>query len=352
MIEWSSALTTLMLALVLTAGNIAMLIPLSHRLNLLDIPEGHKTHSLHTPLVGGIGMYLVIFFMVWVKGPWPDVSDYRLLMLVAGVVVLLGAIDDYRHLSFKVRFLVQTVAATLLCYETGLRIDSLGNLLGLGEIPLGVFSLPFTVFALVGAMNAKNMIDGLDGLAGGIALVCLAALAVISTLSGKPDSLAMLLILMAAVAGFLVFNLRLPGRAHAHAFLGDAGSMMLGLVIAYFLIHFAQGDQRIMSPVIALWLFALPLLDVFVVMLRRYQAGRSLFKPSRDHFHHRLMKAGFSVGQTAAILISAQVVFCLIGVLAAVYEAPAYAMFYLALIVFAALAVRTTRMDKLLDTRV
>lgn len=337
------------MSFLLVVGLIAALIPLAKRVELLDTPHGHKTHQQPTPLVGGIAIYGALLVLVFFQGVWPDFSAYRDIVLAAFLLVLFGVIDDYRHLPVPIRLVSQVFVATAVCLVTGIEITSLGDLTGTGEILLGSMAVPFTVFALVGAMNALNMVDGIDGLAGGLMIIILGAMATIAGLGGDLAVMALLIIIMAAIAGFLLYNLRVPGRKHAHVFLGDAGSMLLGLLVGYFLVAFAQGEHRLMAPVTALWIFALPLLDVFVVMLRRYQEDRSLFKPANDHFHHHLLRAGYSVPKTVAMLVGAQLLFCLAAVAALHLAVPEYLMFYTALIIFIILSIKAAVSHKIVN---
>lgn len=335
--EWLfSLIAGLFLSALIAAGLILALTPLAYRIGLLDIPYGHKTHQKPTPLVGGIAIYGALLVLTFFHGAWPNLTSYRDLILIAAGLVLFGSIDDRRHLPVPIRLIAQAITALGISLVMHTQIDDVGNLVGNGVVHLDSLSLALTVFAMVGAMNAMNMVDGIDGLAGGQAFISLAALAVIAGTGSNSAALTMVLAIMAAVAGFLIFNLRIPGRRHAHVFLGDAGSMLLGLLISYFLVSFTQGENRLMSPVTALWIFALPLLDTFVVMVRRFQAGRSLFEPAKDHFHHRLCRHGFTVGQTTSLLIAAQALFCVVGVTANYYAMPEHAMFFAALLVFVA----------------
>src|SRR3569832_909431 len=120
---------------------------------------------------------------------------------------------------------------------------------------------------------------------------------------------------MASIVGFLIFNARSPWCKRAKVFMGDAGSMFLGFALARFLIDFSQGDQRIMHPVIALWIFAVPLMDTVAVMLRRIMTGHSPFSADRMLLHHLLLSMGLCVGQTVLLIWGLAVVLALIGIL-------------------------------------
>jgi UDP-GlcNAc:undecaprenyl-phosphate GlcNAc-1-phosphate transferase len=145
------------------------------------------------------------------------------------------------------------------------------------------------------------MSDGLDGLAASLALVTLGALGVLAWRGDAHRGVGVLLLLALVLLPFLAFNLRRSGRALV--FMGDAGSMFLGFALAWFLIQFSQGEHRLMAPVTALWIFALPLIDTVAMMARRVMLGRSPFLADREHFHHLLLAAGLSEKQTLALMV-------------------------------------------------
>ncbi|MCG6862624.1 MAG: undecaprenyl/decaprenyl-phosphate alpha-N-acetylglucosaminyl 1-phosphate transferase, partial [Chromatiaceae bacterium] len=168
-------------------------------------------------------------------------------------------------------------------------------------LSLGILAVPVTLFAAVGVMNAVNMADGLDGLAASLVLITITALWVIAWSRGDVRVIGVLGVLGATIFAFLLFNLRLDGRALV--FMGDAGSLFLGFVLAWFLVRLSQGEQRLLAPVTALWLLALPLIDTVSLMVRRMLLGRSPFTADREHFHHILLAAGFSPKQTLALMV-------------------------------------------------
>jgi UDP-GlcNAc:undecaprenyl-phosphate GlcNAc-1-phosphate transferase len=165
---------------------------------------------------------------------------------------------------------------------------------------LGWLSVPFTVFATVGIINAMNMIDGADGLAGLLGLAALAMLAAASVYAGNVVLAERLSVLCGALAGFLAWNIRLPWRPRAKVFLGNAGSALLGLVIAWAAFRLTQNPGHPVNPVLALWLLPIPVMDCLVLIVRRLRAGRSPFFADREHIHHLMQDAGF--GPTRAAL--------------------------------------------------
>ncbi len=283
------------------------------RIGLVDEPDCRKRHEGCVPLVGGLAMFggfavgMSLLDDSWLRFP---------ALIIGGLLLLtVGLLDDLREMRKRVRVPAQIVAALLLILVGGVALQDLGWLAYGGLLSLGVFAIPFTIFCTVGVLNATNMSDGLDGLAGGLALITLASLAFLANQSGITGDLDALLVLMAAVAGFLVFNARSPWCKKAKVFMGDAGSLFLGFVIARFLIDFSQGDARIMHPVIALWIFAVPLMDTIAVIVRRMVAGKSPFSADRKHLHHILLTKGLSVQQTVMVIWLLALVLAVIGIL-------------------------------------
>jgi UDP-GlcNAc:undecaprenyl-phosphate GlcNAc-1-phosphate transferase len=219
-------------------------------------------------------------------------------------MVATGLIDDLRDLTPATRFLAQIAASLLMIFGGGVVLADLGGMTPSGAIlPLGWLAVPFTVFATLGVINALNMCDGLDGLSGSLALVSLLGLLAASALWGTQVNVLMVAMVAAAVVGFLAYNLRLPGRARASVFLGDAGSMFLGFALTWFTVSLSQqGEARVIPPAAALWFLMVPIFDAVTMMLRRVVRGRSPFAPDREHLHHVFLLAGFSVNQTVGIM--------------------------------------------------
>lgn len=274
--------------------------PVARHIGLIDHPRVDTVHDLPTPLVGGIAMFIA--FALAVLSFDVSLSPYRLLFAGVLILVVVGVLDDFRELSPRQRFAAQIVASLAMSVGAGIAIGDFGRLISPDwTLSLGILAVPVTVFSTVGVINAVNMCDGLDGLAASLVLVTAGALGVVAWTGGELEACGILVLLGAVVLAFLVFNLRLDGNALV--FMGDAGSMFLGFVLAWFLIRFSQGADRLMAPVTALWIFAVPLIDTVSIMLRRMLLGRSPFLGDREHFHHMLLAAGFSPKQALALML-------------------------------------------------
>jgi UDP-GlcNAc:undecaprenyl-phosphate GlcNAc-1-phosphate transferase len=302
-------------AFVLTVGTVWLLNPIALRFALVDRPAGRKDHAEPTPVTGGIAMLLAVL----VCGAFVFDGLGRGSMgfaLAAVMLVVVGVLDDRYDLPWWSRMLVQVAAALVLVYVGDVRIERLGSMFGPQIDSMGVWSTPFTVFAVVGAINAVNMADGADGLAGSLVFACLVMLALVAFHAGNASVYQHMPILIGAVAGFLVFNFRWPGRKHAAVFMGNSGSALLGLVIACFIARLTQNVQHPVDPVLALWLLPVPLIDCLVLMLRRLRHGHSPFSPDHNHVHYLMREAGFGPTRSALVLVAFSVGCGLLALLA------------------------------------
>ena len=288
------------LALVITSLVLYLLQPFAARLNLLDHPKGRKDHAHPTPVTGGLAIMagcLAAFVLT------QNSSDSLQAFLIAGgLLVAMGVYDDLHDLRWYIRILIQAVATLLIIYWGGVRVAQLGPAFGLDSLDLGWLSVPFTLVATIGIINAMNMIDGADGLAGSLGLATLVMLMVAAIYAGNTVLAARLSVLCGALAGFLAWNVRLPWRPRAKVFLGNAGSALLGIVIAWVSFRLTQNPDHPVNPVLALWLLPIPIMDCLVVSVRRLRQGRSPFAAGRDHIHHYMLDAGIGPTRSAMIL--------------------------------------------------
>ncbi|MGH8503210.1 MAG: MraY family glycosyltransferase [Gammaproteobacteria bacterium] len=274
------------------------------RIGLVDRPGGRKKHEGAVPLCGGPAMVVAFCSLVFAFGLVPS-TDYLGFLVGASLLALVGGLDDFRGLSVHLRFLVQ-VLVVLFCMGLwgNTELVTVGDLLGLGEIELGFAAVPFTLFCVVGVINAFNLSDGIDGLAGGIAVIALSSFAVAALIGKEVLVFALLTVLIGVSLGFLLFNLRTPWRPRASVFMGDSGSLFLGFALCWFAVKLSQGDGRAISAVTAGWILGLPIMDTLNVMLSRILRGDGPFTAGRDHLHHALLQAGFSPRRTVTILLT------------------------------------------------
>ena len=272
---------------------------IARRVGLLDKPDERKQHEGAIPLVGGLAIFIpYIVYLLWVASElaylWPSLLG---LFLLLGI----GLADDCYHVRPIFKFAVQVLAATFVVLVQGMQITSLGNLFSMGDFDLGFMSIPFSLACIMLLINAINLMDGLDGLAGGVSFIILGwfGLATIDV----PTMLFFIAPLMAAIAGFLIYNLRAPWRKKASVFLGDAGALALGFAIAWFALLMRDENARMIEPIAVAWILAVPIWDECAQFYRRVREGHHPFSPDRGHFHHHFVDAGFSVQSATACVL-------------------------------------------------
>jgi undecaprenyl-phosphate alpha-N-acetylglucosaminyl 1-phosphatetransferase len=295
------------IALIVTLAGIFWMRPLARRVGLVDRPNERKRHQGRVPLIGGLCFFIGTAVGVVYYAP-PDRFTANLLGIGA-FIVLIGLIDDLEDLSARSRLLVQAGATALMIATTGVYLDDIGPLFGLETLHLHAFGIPLTILAVVGLVNAFNMLDGIDGLAGTIALVSIIAILTYASADWPGTSATVpLQILGLTLVPYLLVNLGWPdGR---RIFMGDAGSTLLGFVIAFSLVRLSQPGGEPLAAVDTLWCVALPAMDLMAVMYRRMRRKLSPFKADRRHLHHRLLDAGFTpraalglIGISATLLV-------------------------------------------------
>ena len=269
-----------------------LLHPLACHIGLVDRPGGRKWHETEVPLIGGITMFFGFCFSLLLL-PFP-LRDYRGLLAGSGLLILMGVVDDFRELGSKLRLLGQLFACFFLIIWGQKLVDNIGNLFFLGDIHLNKWAFPFTIFVVMGFINAMNMLDGQDGLAGGVALTQTLLLLFLSIFLHRTNDCIMLTILAVLLMTFLLFNMPLPWRHRAIVFLGDAGSTFIAFIIAWFAIDLSQINTSIIKPITILWILALPLFDLINVCTFRINNGISPFTAGRDHLHHILQMRGIN----------------------------------------------------------
>ncbi len=291
---------------------ITVLTPLTFRYGWTDAPDTRKRHAGSVPLLGGVVMFLVVGGLALLL--LPKTSSILWLLGACGLVTFVGAYDDRFTMSYKLRLLAQMLAGFVLAFGVGDTLLSFGELVPGWVVQLGILSVPMTVLGVVAVINAYNLIDGMDGLAGGLALVTFVGLFVLLNNEVSDTSEMILILMIGALAAYLLFNLHVFPNTTTKIFMGDAGSTLLGFVAVAFLVRYSQGDNAVMNPVTALWLVAVPLTDMTLTFFRRLQRGRSPFHPDRTHVHHIFLRARFSESTTLLIILGWAVFLASVGI--------------------------------------
>lgn len=307
-------LSILAVSFVLAFIVVRLLKPLAYWAQLVDKPGGRKKHAGVIPLIGGVAIYssVMLTSLIFLEQP----IFIRLFLLAGGLIVFMGMIDDRYELSARFRLVGQLIICSIFTYGLDVHIASFGNVLGLGELAPGWLGYPLTVLSLMGVINAFNMLDGMDGLVGSISMVCFAGMVALFGASGSETFQLLCMAFVGAIGAFLIFNIwGRPSRRNIHkVFMGDSGSMFLGLSVGVLVIYGSQEPVSAFKPITALWLVLLPMTDMFTIMYRRIRRGRSPMAPDRTHIHHILLRAGISPKHTLNIMVLMQVFFAAVGV--------------------------------------
>jgi len=325
-------LLPMLIALITTYIIILLIRPLAVRINLTDQPSKRKLHSGSIPIIGGIAMFFGVLTAILVS-PY-DLNEFNYFLLSILIIVSIGILDDNKEVTVPIRIFFQTLVAIVVVFLGELNILSLGNLFGRGEILLNGWVYLVTMVAIIVGINSVNMSDGLHGLAGGNSLVSFLAIVFLSINSSSHESLLISLLFCAVLPVFLINNLCIGISSNKRIFMGDAGSMFIGLSLAWVLIDLSQGEGGSFSPVIALWLFAFPLIEIVSTILRRLNSGMSPFKPDSSHTHHILLKLGYSDKKTLIILLIFSTIMAGIGIIGESYLIAENLMFLGFLLVF------------------
>lgn len=312
-----------MASFVVTLAAIAALRHIAFRIDLVDRPGGHKTHHGEVPIIGGLGMFLGIVTGIGLLDH-PIAYSGPLLSAIS-LMVLLGLVDDRFSLSPWTRLPVQMVAAIVAMYGTHTFITTLGAPFG-SEVTLnGVMSPIITLVLIVASINAFNMLDGMDGLAGIVAAIAFGALGYMAHRADLPISPYIAVVVIASVLAFLVFNAPLTSNNRIRCFMGDAGSTFLGLAVAWIGIRLSQvagPTGHGVAPVTVLWLVGLPLFELLWTFGRRLLKGRSPFRGDTQHFHHLMIRGGFSVRGAFFMFALLAALLAAIGITLEIHDVP------------------------------
>ena len=285
-------------AFVIVLFGMPTLIKVAREKGLMDLPEDpRKIHTRAVPTIGGVMIFaaLLINVFFWLAiGPAPATEVFQAGSAMAACTVIIffmGLKDDIIGLAASKKLLVHLAVGLMLITAGGYKIQTFGGLFGIEELPEAL-SLFFSLFVYIVVVNALNLIDGVDGLAGGYSVIAMSAFAFWFLNTGQPSDAILALTMAGAIMGFLVFNF-----APARIFLGDSGSLLIGLVAYALSTHVINTPQELVpdawtgisKPVIAMSILAYPLVDTLRVFYLRAARGISPFSPDRNHLHHRLM---------------------------------------------------------------
>jgi len=285
----------------------------ARKVGLVDKPNARKHHNGHVPLVGGVSIYISIWILFLLQPNWFPNFDYYITCIT--LLLFVGILDDRFDLPVTPRIALQAFVAIVMMFS-GLHLSSLGDIFLGYPVGLGVLGYVVTIFAVMCAINAFNMVDGIDGLLGALSCVSFASLGIAFSLYGKKELAEWCFCLTMACVPYILLNLGIPWGRKFKVFMGDAGSTLIGFTVIWLIILATQGASAILHPVTALWIIAVPLMDMVRVMISRVRRGDSPFKPDREHLHHILLKYGFSHSTALFVVLAIAISFSVIGIYA------------------------------------
>jgi UDP-GlcNAc:undecaprenyl-phosphate GlcNAc-1-phosphate transferase len=270
---------------------------LGRRVGAVDQPRERGLSEHPTPLLGGLAILAAVLVasLIFLEPGAGEDEKIRGILAGAIIVTLVGALDDRFDLPAAVKFIGQVVAATVPVVA-GVEVANI-TLPFIGAVDLGSAGAPLTVLGIVFVINVVNFSDGVDGLAAGVCAISAVAFSIIAFDLGRGSAAVLAAIVAGAAAGFLVFNFH-----PAKVFMGDAGSNLLGLLLACVAVEGAVKTQVVLALVFPLLVLAVPFLDTTFVVLKRLKYGRPVYIADQSHFHHRMNRIGFSQRKTVLYL--------------------------------------------------
>ncbi len=271
----------------------------------MDIPNERKVHKVPMPRLGGLSIFFGFLLGYMLFGEQSIVMNS--ILIASFVVILIGVFDDIKPLKASVKFIGQLVAACIIVFYGNIILRDV-SAFGI-YIDFGLLSIPFTIFFILGCINCMNLIDGLDGLAAGISSIYFATIGIIAIMQGKFGlDFLLTFIMLGSTLGFLVHNFN-----PATIFMGDSGSMFLGLIISVIaLLGFKNVTMT--SLIIPLLLLAIPILDTIFAIIRRTLKGEKISTPDKYHIHHQLLKRNLSQRQTVLAIYVINILFAIASI--------------------------------------
>ena len=274
---------------------IPVVLQIAEQKKLYDIPDERKVHTRPVASLGGVGIFggFLLASLLSIQGEINP--EFQYFFAAALVIFFLGLKDDLMVLSASKKFVGQVIAASILIHLGGIRLDSMHGLFGFDQVPQG-FGLALSYLTIIVVINSFNLIDGIDGLASSLGIL---TMLIFGTYFFAVDQKAYALLAFAmagSLVAFLIFN-----HHPAKIFMGDSGSLMIGLVNAILVIKFINtaNAPSVAIPIgsaaaIGFSILIVPLLDTLRVFAIRIFNGRSPFTPDRNHVHHLLLDRGLN----------------------------------------------------------
>ena len=309
-------------AFILAYFAVPSIISISKDKKLFDIPNERSSHLESTPSLGGIAIFLAVLFSIVFWAPFSKYSELQFVLSSFIIIFLIGAKDDIAPIDPYKKLIGQFLAIAILIARPDIRLTSFHGLFGMDKFLPDWTTYLATVFVYIVIINAFNLIDGINGLAGSVGGLIIMVFGVWFTVNGFDEYAIIAFATIGAILAFLKYNF-----SPAKIFMGDTGSLLIGIISAILTIKFIELNGTISSPsfyklqaapVVAIGILIIPLFDTFRVFITRWYRGHHIFRPDRRHIHHLMIDYGFSHMRTTLIL-SAFNLFC-IGIVLALHE--------------------------------
>ncbi|WP_064091880.1 glycosyltransferase family 4 protein [Rossellomorea aquimaris] len=294
------------ISLVTTLIVTPFVIRFAKKIGATDKPNGRKVHSKIMPRLGGLAIFIGVVAGFFTAGLHEE--KVTAISIGAIVIVLIGILDDKFELSAKIKLLGQLVAAGIIV-ASGLTIDFI-SIPYVGELHLGYWEYPVTIFWIVAITNAINLIDGLDGLSAGISGIGIATIAFIAGMAGKELIFTLALILLGSIIGFLFYNFH-----PAKIFMGDTGSLFLGYSISILSLLGLYKSVTLFSFLIPIIILGVPVFDTTFAIVRRIVNKKPISEPDKSHLHHRLLFLGLTHRNTVLAIYGFGILFSVAALL-------------------------------------
>ena len=298
------------LAFVITFTAIPVIINVSEIKKLYDVPNARKIHATPVPSLGGLGIFAGFIISCLMTISFSSGPGFQYYFAAALVIFFLGLKDDILILTPMKKIIGQIIAAFIIIYKGGIVIKSMHGFLGVNELP-EVIGLMLTYLTVIVIINSFNLIDGVDGLAAGLGIFTTLTFGVYFYISAHAEYAALAFAMCGSLLAFLIFN-----RSPARIFMGDTGSLLIGLVNAILVVQFiniagSAGTKMPLqaSPAIAIAILIIPLFDTLRVFSIRIFNRRSPFSPDRNHIHHILLDRGMTHKAISFTLIVVNIFF-------------------------------------------
>ena len=298
-------ISAFLIGLVLVYVSIPVIVRISKEKHLYDEPNERRIHKVVIPNLGGVAIFIGISIATLLSLHQFEFIEFRYIQASLIILFFIGIKDDILIISARKKFIAQVICALILIIPGGIRFTNLHGILGLYEIDY-IFSVLITLLAIVSIINATNQVDGIDGLAASIGIFSSIIFGIKFLITFNEDYAILCMAIIGSLLAFLWFNVY--GSTNK-IFLGDTGSLILGLLIAVLVIQYNEfalttTPQEIsFSPVFSLAILATPLADMIRVFTIRIYKGKSPFAPDMNHIHHRLLKLGFSHFNSTLIIV-------------------------------------------------